>query len=166
MASYFKIPMLDYEFTFNAPTDAAFTDHASTSTQPLFPSTLDASLNAPLDTSPDLGPQSFPDELMFDISSGFAPRENLNVSSSTVPTASLSASSSPSESSKDSSDRASKTRLNTLAARRYRQRRVNRTHELEAELEAIKQERDELKLRVSKLEGEANALKVLLRVQN
>lgn len=33
---------------------------------------------------------------------------------------------------------------------------------LEAELESVRRERDELKLRVSKLEGETEALKTLL----
>lgn len=33
---------------------------------------------------------------------------------------------------------------------------------LEAELDAVRKERDELKLRVSKLEGETEALKTLL----
>lgn len=106
--------------------------------------------------------------LTFVTPSGLTPRDNLNASDSSTapPTPSPSASSSPSESSKDSSDRASRRRLNTLAARRYRQRRADRTHELEAELDVFKQERDALKMRVSKLEGEANALKCLLKVQN
>ncbi|KAJ5520079.1 hypothetical protein N7463_000532 [Penicillium fimorum] len=57
--------------------------------------------------------------------------------------------------------------LNTLDARQYHQRRVNRAYELDAELDAIKQrEWDELKLRVSKLDEEANALKELLEFQN
>ncbi|OQE13769.1 hypothetical protein PENFLA_c043G03705 [Penicillium flavigenum] len=157
----YPIPLSNEQFTFHAP-DSTHTDcavlswDASTWTQPLFP----------LDASPDFGPQSFLDGVTFDIPSGLTPRETLNASNSTAsPTTSSSASSSPSESSKDSSDRASKTRLNTLAARRYRQRRVDRTHELEAELDAIKKERDALKIRVSKLEGETNALKGLLELQ-
>ncbi|KAL3476287.1 hypothetical protein BJX99DRAFT_228232 [Aspergillus californicus] len=109
--------------------------------------------------------------------SGLTPRDNLNVSDSTLPTASPSASSSrssrssssssssPGESS-NSSDRATKRKLNTLAARRYRQRRVDRTRELEAELDAVKQERDVLRMRVSKLEGETNALNGLLEIHN
>ncbi|KAJ6150591.1 hypothetical protein N7471_001790 [Penicillium samsonianum] len=54
--------------TFHAPTDPTFTDRAlptwdaSTWTQPLFP-TLDATPTG----SPDLGSQSFPDGLMFDM---------------------------------------------------------------------------------------------------
>lgn len=60
------------------------------------------------------------------------------------------------------SSRVEKRRLNTLAARRCRQRRVDRMQKLEDELEDIRRERDELRLRVSKLEGETDALKGLL----
>ncbi|KAJ5980751.1 hypothetical protein N7481_008049 [Penicillium waksmanii] len=60
------------------------------------------------------------------------------------------------------SSRVEKRRLNTLAARRCRQRRVDRMQTLEDELESVKRERDELRLRVSKMEGETEALKGLL----
>ncbi|KAJ5690534.1 hypothetical protein N7462_004926 [Penicillium macrosclerotiorum] len=60
------------------------------------------------------------------------------------------------------SSRVEKRRLNTLAARRCRQRRVDRMKSLEDELESIRRERDELRLKVSKLEGETEALKGLL----
>lgn len=60
------------------------------------------------------------------------------------------------------SSRVEKRRLNTLAARRCRQRRVDRMKSLEDELESVRRERDELRLRVSKLEGETEALKGLL----
>lgn len=58
--------------------------------------------------------------------------------------------------------RVEKRKLNTLAARRCRQRRVDRMKELEAELEKVRKERDDWKLRCSKLEGETDALKGLL----
>ncbi|CAI7668624.1 unnamed protein product [Penicillium pancosmium] len=61
-----------------------------------------------------------------------------------------------------SSSRVEKRRLNTLAARRCRQRRADRMQTLEDELESVKRERDELRLRVSKMEGETEALKGLL----
>ncbi|KAJ5587089.1 uncharacterized protein N7459_002854 [Penicillium hispanicum] len=60
------------------------------------------------------------------------------------------------------SSRVEKRRLNTLAARRSRQRRVDRMKSLEDELESVRRERDELRLRVSKLEGETEALKGLV----
>lgn len=49
-----------------------------------------------------------------------------------------------------------------MAARRYRQRRVDQLKNLEEELRKVQQERDELRLRVSKLEGETEALRSLL----
>ncbi|PYI28958.1 hypothetical protein BP00DRAFT_448900 [Aspergillus indologenus CBS 114.80] len=62
-------------------------------------------------------------------------------------------------SSKEPPTKVSKRQLNTLAARRYRQRKLDRVNELEAELAAVKRERDELRMRVSKLEGETEALR-------
>ncbi|KAL2861642.1 hypothetical protein BJX68DRAFT_222994, partial [Aspergillus pseudodeflectus] len=70
-------------------------------------------------------------------------------------------SSSPRE--KENPSRISKRQLNTMAARRYRQRRLDRMTQLEEELEAVKRERDELKMRVSKLEGETDALRSMLK---
>ncbi|KAL2822113.1 hypothetical protein BJX63DRAFT_427458 [Aspergillus granulosus] len=64
---------------------------------------------------------------------------------------------------KESASRISKRQLNTMAARRYRQRRLDRMTQLEEELEAVKRERDELKMRVSKLEGETDALRSMLK---
>lgn len=61
--------------------------------------------------------------------------------------------------------RVEKRRMNTLAARRCRQRRVDRMKTLEDELASMRRERDELKLRVSKLEGETDALRGLLGSQ-
>lgn len=60
------------------------------------------------------------------------------------------------------SSRVEKRKLNTLAARRCRQRRMDRMKDLEAELEKVRKERDDLRLRCSKLEGETDALKGLL----
>ncbi|OJK04006.1 hypothetical protein ASPACDRAFT_1852922 [Aspergillus aculeatus ATCC 16872] len=60
---------------------------------------------------------------------------------------------------KEPPSKVSKRQLNTLAARRYRQRKLDRVNELEAELAAVKRERDELRMRVSKLEGETEALR-------
>ncbi|CAG8926959.1 unnamed protein product [Penicillium salamii] len=60
------------------------------------------------------------------------------------------------------SSRVEKRKLNTLAARRCRQRRVDRMKDLEDELEKVRKERDEWRLKCSKLEGETDALKGLL----
>ncbi|KAJ8116994.1 hypothetical protein OPT61_g1721 [Boeremia exigua] len=58
-----------------------------------------------------------------------------------------------------------KRKANTLAARRYRQKRVDQMSGLEAELKEAKAERDEWKVRCAKLEGEVEALRALLRSQ-
>ena len=65
----------------------------------------------------------------------------------------------------ESSSRIEKRRANTLAARRYRQKRVDQMSTLEAELKEIKAERDELKVRNARLEGEVETLRALLRSQ-
>ena len=52
-----------------------------------------------------------------------------------------------------------KRKANTLAARRYRQNRLDKAAELESVLKATQLERDELKMRVAKLEGETQVLK-------
>lgn len=64
--------------------------------------------------------------------------------------------------SKPGLSRVEKRQLNTMAARRYRQRRVDQVSQLEAELKKVKEERDALKMRVSKLEGETDALRSLV----
>lgn len=58
-----------------------------------------------------------------------------------------------------------KRKANTLAARRYRQKRVDQMSGLEAELKEVKADRDEWKVRCAKLEGEVEALRALLRAQ-
>ncbi|KAI8931156.1 hypothetical protein NX059_011509 [Plenodomus lindquistii] len=58
-----------------------------------------------------------------------------------------------------------KRKANTLAARRYRQKRVDAMSSLEAELKDVKTERDDYKVRCAKLEGEVEALRALLRTQ-
>ncbi|XPS77196.1 hypothetical protein M3J09_009228 [Ascochyta lentis] len=61
--------------------------------------------------------------------------------------------------------RVEKRKANTLAARRYRQKRVDQMSGLEAELKEVKTERDDMKVRCAKLEGEVEALRALLRSQ-
>ncbi|KAL2829080.1 hypothetical protein BJY01DRAFT_126910 [Aspergillus pseudoustus] len=55
---------------------------------------------------------------------------------------------------------------NTLAARRSRKKHSDRVKELEAKIEATRQERDELRMRVSRLEGEAAALQGQLELRD
>ncbi|KAJ4319720.1 hypothetical protein N0V94_003779 [Neodidymelliopsis sp. IMI 364377] len=63
------------------------------------------------------------------------------------------------------SSRVEKRKANTLAARRYRQKRIDQMSGLEAELKEVKAERDDMKVRCAKLEGEVEALRALLRTQ-
>ncbi|KFZ13046.1 hypothetical protein V502_06788 [Pseudogymnoascus sp. VKM F-4520 (FW-2644)] len=55
-----------------------------------------------------------------------------------------------------------KRKLNTLAARRYRQKRVDQVAELETALKNTQRERDDLSVRVARLEGELGALRQML----
>ncbi|KAF1838282.1 hypothetical protein BDW02DRAFT_585960 [Decorospora gaudefroyi] len=65
----------------------------------------------------------------------------------------------------DTSSKVEKRKANTLAARRYRQKRVDQMSGLEAELKEVKAERDDLKVRHARLEGEVETLRALLRSQ-
>ncbi|OCL10491.1 hypothetical protein AOQ84DRAFT_387485 [Glonium stellatum] len=64
-----------------------------------------------------------------------------------------------------SPSRIEKRKLNTLAARRYRQKRVDQISGLEAALKETQLERDALKVRVARLEGEAETLRQLLQAR-
>jgi hypothetical protein len=65
----------------------------------------------------------------------------------------------------DPSSKVEKRKANTLAARRYRQKRVDQMSTLEAELKEVKAEREDLKVRNARLEGEVETLRALLRSQ-
>ncbi|RQM06165.1 hypothetical protein DH86_00003279 [Scytalidium sp. 3C] len=56
-------------------------------------------------------------------------------------------------------------RNNTLAARRYRQKRLDHIEELETALASTSQERDDLKVKVARLEGELAGLRELLKAK-
>lgn len=62
-------------------------------------------------------------------------------------------------------DRVEKRKVDTLAARRYRQKRVDQMSSLESELKDVKSEREDLKIRCTRLEGEVGTLKALIRAQ-
>lgn len=62
-----------------------------------------------------------------------------------------------------SNSRIEKRKANTLAARRYRQKRLDKVAELEAALKETQLERDALKMQIAKLEGETRVLKDLVR---
>ena len=58
-----------------------------------------------------------------------------------------------------------KRNLNTVAARRYRQRRTDETQKLAVELTETQRERDSLKILVARLEGELKGLQQSLGVR-
>ena len=55
---------------------------------------------------------------------------------------------------------------NTLAARKYRQKRLDRIAELEMALDAMTRERDELRLRLARQEAETSTLKEMLKLKS
>ncbi|KAI1132666.1 hypothetical protein F5Y10DRAFT_231043 [Nemania abortiva] len=59
-----------------------------------------------------------------------------------------------------------KRQRNNVAARKYRQKRIDRINELELELDEVKQERDDLKLRLARQEAEAAALRTMLQMKS
>lgn len=106
------------------------------------------------------------------------PSQNLNVMSTTAPTtsaASLSALASATGSTSTTTavdatagedlEVARKRYRNTLAARKYRQKRLDRIKELEMSLKAVSKERDELRLRLVRQEAETATLKEMLRMK-
>lgn len=73
---------------------------------------------------------------------------------------------SPSEtppSSSGVSDRVRKRQRNTEAARRYRQRKVDRLVELEEALAAVMKEKDDLRLKLARAEAEVDVLRGMIR---
>ena len=58
-----------------------------------------------------------------------------------------------------------KRNLNTVAARRYRQRRTDETQTLAVQLKETQRERDSLKVLVARLEGEVKGFKQALGVR-
>lgn len=58
-----------------------------------------------------------------------------------------------------------KRQRNTLAARKYRQKRVDRITELESAVEQLKAEKDELRLKLAKSEAETAALREIMRMK-
>lgn len=61
--------------------------------------------------------------------------------------------------------RIEKRKQNTLAARRYRQKRVDQMNSLESTLKEVQSERDALTVRCARLEGEVEVLRQLLRAK-
>ncbi|CAI4215541.1 unnamed protein product [Parascedosporium putredinis] len=62
-------------------------------------------------------------------------------------------------------DVAVKRQRNTLAARKYRQKRLDRIKELEDALDDVKRERDELRLKLARQEAQTEALQSMLKLK-
>jgi hypothetical protein len=58
-----------------------------------------------------------------------------------------------------------KRQRNTLAARKYRQKRIDRITELEGELHEMTEERDDLRIRLARQEAETAALRSMLKMK-
>ncbi|KAI8720076.1 BZIP domain-containing protein [Fusarium sp. LHS14.1] len=80
-------------------------------------------------------------------------------SSSSGSSSSLKRKSSPED---ESASVALKRQRNTLAARKYRQKRLDRISELEAALAAMTSERDDIRLQLARSEAQADALREML----
>jgi hypothetical protein len=63
------------------------------------------------------------------------------------------------------SNTALKRQRNNVAAKKYRQKKIDRITELEMELKGVKDERDDLKIRLARQEAEASALRSMLRMK-
>ncbi|MDI1484879.1 MAG: hypothetical protein OHK93_000013 [Ramalina farinacea] len=94
------------------------------------------------------------------------PSSNEVLPPSTLPLpASVPTTSPPDDSSPPSDPQARKRHLNTLAARRCRQRRTDKTQNLAGELKETQVERDKLKLQVAQMEGEMRVLRQMLSLR-
>lgn len=59
----------------------------------------------------------------------------------------------------------SRRQRNNLAAKRYRQKKIDRIQELEDEVARVKEERDELRIRLARQEAEVAALREMLKMK-
>ncbi|GAB1312525.1 hypothetical protein MFIFM68171_02735 [Madurella fahalii] len=60
----------------------------------------------------------------------------------------------------------SRRQRNNIAAKRYRQKKIDRIQELEDEVAQVKEERDELRIRLARQEAEVAALREMLNMKN
>ncbi|KAK0612477.1 hypothetical protein B0T17DRAFT_466869, partial [Bombardia bombarda] len=57
-----------------------------------------------------------------------------------------------------------KRQRNNVAAKKYRQKKMDRIEELEHEVKEVKEERDELRIRLARQEAETAALREMLKM--
>lgn len=135
-----------------------------------------ATFNAP-DTYTDISPEVSP----FTPNLDFTPASTASTPSTTTtftnPTTSTQGNP-PSKSAKSSGagvkraapsdeddDTTLKRQRNTLAARKYRQKRLDRIKELEDALDEVTRERDDMRIRLARQEAETEALKTLMKMR-
>lgn len=95
--------------------------------------------------------------------STFAPvSSTTSPSTGSEPSASTGGTKRPAEDDDNSQDASVKRQRNTMAARRYRQRRVDRLTDLEKRLADMTSERDELRVKLARREAEVGALREVL----
>ncbi|KAK0655004.1 hypothetical protein B0T16DRAFT_314374 [Cercophora newfieldiana] len=58
-----------------------------------------------------------------------------------------------------------KRQRNNVAAKKYRQKKIDRIQELEEEVDEVKKERDELRIRLARQEAETKALREMLKLK-
>jgi len=58
-----------------------------------------------------------------------------------------------------------KRQRNNVAAKKYRQKKIDRIQELEEEVDDVKKERDELRIRLARQEAETKALREMLKLK-
>jgi hypothetical protein len=98
-------------------------------------------------------------------SSGSSTGQRYRVSSSPEQSASTKTTSSKASPLAPEVSKIEKRKANTMAARRYRQKRVDQMSTLESELKDVKAERDDFKVRCARLEGEVETLRALLQAR-
>jgi hypothetical protein len=109
------------------------------------------------------GPQQFTPSPDYATAFGLPePRYLKPVSQSKAPAEDFARSNSPSSQDSDGDRLQEKRRRNKLAARRLRQKKMDQMSDLESRLENMTKERDELRLKAAKWEGEVMVLRQLL----
>lgn len=58
-----------------------------------------------------------------------------------------------------------KRQRNNVAAKKYRQKKIDRIQELEEVVDEVKRERDELRIRLARQEAETEALREMLKMK-
>lgn len=152
----------DYLYNSSSTVNNSPSQHSLHTTSQSAPNQNISSINSrshTLGNSPNLDPYIFSPDPGHQDNTSFGPSPTISSTSS---------SKSPPQSKKSSEppSKIEKRTRNTIAARRYRQKRVDQVSDLEAALRESESARNELKVRVARLEGELEALKGLLKAKS